>query len=213
MNQPSTSPAALPRAPQTARGRRTRQQLLDGAEGVFGQKGFERASIADITQKAGVALGTFYVYFPDKTSIFIELVDELGSRLRRQIAAEVSGLDDRLEIERAGFRAFFKFAATHRELYKIVRQCEFVDDVAYRRYYSRLAAGYVRGLGKAMDTAQIRKLDPECLAYCLMGIADFLGMRFVLWNGEDGLERIVDQAMTFIAHGISTVPRGKKESR
>src|SRR2546426_9873892 len=125
MNQPSTSATPI-REPQTARGQRTRAQLLDAAESVFGKKGFERASIAEITQAAGVALGTFYVYFPDKTSIFVELIDELGARLRRSIAEQVQGLTFRLEIERAGFRAFFEFAARHRELYKIVRPCEFV---------------------------------------------------------------------------------------
>src|SRR2546430_2036701 len=110
MNQPSSLAVAL-RPPQTPRGQRTRAQLLDAAEKVFGKKGFERASIAELTQAAGVALGTFYVYFPDKTSIFVELIDELGARLRRSIAERVTGLDDRLQIERAGFKAFFEFAA------------------------------------------------------------------------------------------------------
>src|SRR5688500_11810636 len=121
MNQDST---LVPARPTTARGQKTRQQLLDAAEVVFGEKGFERASIADITQKAQVALGTFYVYFPHKQAAFVELVDELGARLRRVIAQAVSGLSDRIAIEREGFKTFLLFARTHRNLYRIVRQAE-----------------------------------------------------------------------------------------
>lgn len=200
MNHPSTSE---PSRPVTARGQRTRQQLLDAAETVFGAKGIEHAAIADITRSAGVALGTFYVYFPSKHALFLELVDELGNRLRRSIAEKVAGLTDRLEIEREGFRAFFEFAATHRNLYKIIRQAEFVDEAAYRAYYERLAKSYAHGLSAAMATGQIRKCDPDVLAYSLMGIADFVGMRWVLWETEAELNKILDQVIAFVESGLS----------
>jgi AcrR family transcriptional regulator len=95
--------------PVTARGQATRRRLLDAAEEVFGARGFERASIVDVTRGAEVAQGTFYVYFPDKQAIFTELVTQLGHDLRRHIAETVVGLDDRMAVERAGFRAFFQF--------------------------------------------------------------------------------------------------------
>ncbi len=205
MNRSSTLPAERS-VPPTARGQRTRQKLLQAAETVFGEKGYEHASIADITREGGVALGTFYVYFPDKQSIFVEVVDELGARLRRLIAESVVGLEDRLEVEREGLRVFFQFASGHRNLYRIVRQAEFVDEACYRRYYDRFAEGYVEGLRRAMKAGQVRKLDPETLAYCLMGIGDFLGMRWVLREGKAGQERVLDAAMDFIAHGLAAQP-------
>jgi AcrR family transcriptional regulator len=200
MNRPSTS---LERSlPVTPRGQKTRQKLLRAAEVIFGEKGYERASIADITRKSGVALGTFYVYFPDKQSIFVEVVDELGERLRRLIAESVAGLSHRLEVEREGLRAFFEFAREHPNLYRVVRQAEFVDEECYRRYYDRFAKGYVRGLTQAMESGQIRRMDPEALAYCLMGIGDFLGMRWVIWEEDPGLERVLDAAMDLIQSGL-----------
>ena len=62
----------------TEKGRVTRQALLDAAEEVFGEYSYDRASIAEITRRAGVAQGTFYVYFPDKTAAFVELVHDLN---------------------------------------------------------------------------------------------------------------------------------------
>ena len=207
MNRPSTSSARI--LPVTPRGQKTRQKLLRAAETIFGEKGYERASIADITRKSGVALGTFYVYFPDKQSIFVEVVDELGERLRRLIAEAATGLEHRIDVEREGLRTFFEFAREHPNLYRVVRQAEFVDEACYRRYYDRFAKGYVRGLSQAMDAGQVRQMDPETLAYCLMGIGDFLGMRWVIWGGDLSIEGVLDTAMALICHGIDPQPAAR----
>lgn len=189
--------------PVTARGQQTRQNLLDAAEAVFGEVGFERASITALTRRAGVAQGTFYVYFPDKQSIFVELVRVLSHQVRQEMAEAVVGLTDRLQIERMGFRVFFNFIHHHRSMYKIVRQAEFVDEELYRWYYRRLADGYIHGLSQAMDSGQIRRMDPEVLAYCLMGMGDFLGMRWVLWQEKDGLpDAVFEQFMAFIEQAM-----------
>ena len=171
--------------PPTARGQRTRQALLDGAEKVFGERGFHNAGIVEITQQAEVALGTFYLYFPDKRAIFHELVRTLNQRLRAAIQETVSPLEDRIEVEIAGFERFFEFVRQHRNLYRVVLQAETVDEEIYRWHYETLARGYVRGLRRAQLKGQVRRdLDPETLAYALMGIAEALGMRSVLWEGK-----------------------------
>ena len=189
-------------SPPTTKGRRTRQRLLDAAEVVFGESGYERASIVEITRHADVALGTFYVYFPNKQAIFSELVTELGHGLRRRLAEAIGELSNRIEIEEAGCRAFLEFVRAHRNLYRIVRQAEFVDESLYRSYYQRLASSYVRGLERAVDAGEIRDLDPETVAYALMGIFDFLGMRWVLWNDRLPPRRVVEDVFRLIRHGL-----------
>jgi AcrR family transcriptional regulator len=201
MNHDSSSPARL--APVTARGQATRLRIVRSAETVFGEKGYDGASIAEICRLAETALGSFYVYFPDKKAAFVELVDSLGARLRSELAAAVLGLDDRFEIERAGLRAFFAFAGQHRRLYRIVGQAEFVDEAVFRRYHERLADGYVRGLAGAMVKGQLRKVDPEVLAYALMGMTDFLGMRWVLWEPKPDVEHVVDTVLDLLRNGIA----------
>lgn len=199
----STSPRSRPiKRPITSRGQLTRQKLLAAAETVFGEKGYKGASVVEITQRAGVAQGTFYVYFPDKKAIFIELVRELNHNMRREIVEAVAGLSDRIEVERVGFRTFFRYAQEHRHLYKIVRLAESVDEDVFRWHYRRLAEGYTRGLAQAMDAGQVRRLDPESLAYCLMGISEFLGMRWVLWEGESPPDHVFESIMSFIRFGM-----------
>lgn len=169
--------------PATPRGRRTRQALLEAAEAVFGERGYHSATLVDITQRAQVALGTFYLYFPDKKAAFSELVRALNRTLRAEIQAAVAPLSDRLQMEEVGFDTFFRFVRRHRNLYRVIRQAEFVDEDLYRWHYRTLAEGYVRGLATAQVNGQIRAdLDPETLAYTLMAVAEGLGMRWVLWE-------------------------------
>jgi AcrR family transcriptional regulator len=204
-------PAATEERTLTERGRRTRQKLLEAAEAVFGERGYEHASVAEITQRAGVAQGTFYVYFPDKLTVFVKLVDDLGDRLRAEIRQGISGLTDRIEIEREGFRSFFKFVARHRSLYRIVRQAEFVDRAVFERYYRRMGDAYAKGLKQAAEKGQIEPLDPEITAYSLMGLGDFLGMRFILWESAPQIDRDLEQAMELIRHGLEPAARRAKK--
>jgi AcrR family transcriptional regulator len=184
-------------APVTKRGQRTRQKLVESAERVFGEKGFDRASISDITRDAGVALGTFYVYFADKEALLVEVVDGLAERLKQKLAKAIAGLSDRVEIEAAGLRAFFGFVTEHRLLYRVVRQAEFVDEECFRRYYRGFAVPYAKALEDAQKRGEVRPIDPEALAY-------FLGMRYVLWGRGRGADAAVEAALTFIQHGMST---------
>lgn len=59
----------------TARGLRTRNQLLQAGRKIFERDGFAAARITDISDLAGVAHGTFYTYFDAKETIFQELIE------------------------------------------------------------------------------------------------------------------------------------------
>lgn len=165
--------------------------------------GFERASIVEITKAAGVAQGTFYVYFESKQSLFAQLVDTLGASLRQALADATAGLDSPMAVEEAGFDAFLEFIQAHRHLYKIVRQAEFVDEELYRRYYARLAEGTIRSLELAMADGEFVARDAEAIAYTLMGIFDFIGMRWVLWEGKLPPPQVRESVLSFIASALT----------
>jgi AcrR family transcriptional regulator len=80
---------AVAGAPLTARGLRTRQQLLAAARRVFERDGFLAARVTDIAQEAGFAHGSFYTYFSSKEDVFRELfLDVQASILQRPELAE-----------------------------------------------------------------------------------------------------------------------------
>lgn len=188
----------------TPKGEATRRRLLETAEDVFGEMGFDQASVSEITRRCGVAQGTFYLYFPSKKTIFSELVRQIGRDVRHEIQEAVEGLTDRMQIERSGFEAFFAYVRKHPDMYRIVRQAEFVDRDAFRSYYESFAEGYIRGLKKAKNSDQIKALDPEVVAWCLMGMGDLLGIRWILLRDEGKVpDRVLDTMIELISNGLS----------
>lgn len=200
--------------PVTPRGEATRRRILDAAEEIFGESGYYEASVSEITRRAGVAQGTFYIYFHTKREIFEQLVEDLGRRLRAATRAAIGEATDRIEIERRGFIAFFAFVAQHRQLYRIIQEAERVAPEAAHAYYQRISRGYARDLRTAMDVYAIAPSDPEVLAYALMGIGHFLALRWIIWP-QDGAaddappqlpEEVFSAIFDFIARGLAPAP-------
>ncbi|MFT5582494.1 MAG: AcrR family transcriptional regulator [Cognaticolwellia sp.] len=54
-----------------------RQAILDAGRRAMLEEGFERASVERIVAEVGIARGTFYLYFPDKETLFSTLLEEL----------------------------------------------------------------------------------------------------------------------------------------
>jgi AcrR family transcriptional regulator len=167
--------------PLAARGQRTRTRLLEAAERVFSDLGYNDASIVKITEAAGVGQGTFYLYFQSKAEIFDHLVRDLNRRVRRAMSEAAAEGDSRIQSELNGFHAFFRFTAEHPALYRIIRQAEFASPKTLQFHYDKLVEGYVAALEQAMDAGEIARRDPEVLAWALMGIGELIGMRYILW--------------------------------
>lgn len=171
--------------PLTKRGEATRRRLLEAAEAVFAEQGYHEASIVKITERAGIGLGTFYLYFDSKQSIFESLVLDLNQRVRHAMAEEMDAAGSRLDAERAGFAGFFRFTAEHPALYRVVREAEFVSPETLRQHYTRIVEGYERGLAAAQAVGDVdRRLDPAVTAWALMGMGELIGMRFLLWDRD-----------------------------
>lgn len=192
----------LPR-PSTARGEATRRRLLDAAESEFGERGYHAASVSSITRRAGVAQGTFYLYFPGKEAALRELVERMGRDLRRHLSAASSGLRHRLDIEEAGLGAFVRFALEHSNLYRVVMESQFVDETIYRRYYQDLADAYAEQLSRAQQAGQVAPGDPATLAWALMGLAHFLGLRYAIWEGSEPPESVMTTAIAFLRRALA----------
>jgi AcrR family transcriptional regulator len=199
---PAEGPAPA-RGARTERGARTRTRLLEAAEQVFADLGYHDASIVKIADAAGVAHGTFYLYFSGKQGIFDEVVEDLNRRVRHAMDEAASRGRTRPEVERLGFEAFFRFTAEHPGLYRVIRQAEFVSPPALRLHYERIVEGYARGLEAAMERGEIASGDPEVLAWALMGAGELIGLRWILWGETDEIPaHVFEEAMRFMLRGL-----------
>lgn len=104
------------------------RQILDAARRVFGAQGYERTSVTSLIREAGVARGTFYLYFESKEAVFGALVLEL----LRDLQSSVRGVDPVPDA---------KIVAT--QLFDVVRRIVVTakDDKAITRILFRQAPG------------------------------------------------------------------------
>ncbi len=192
----------LPR-PTTARGEATRKRILDAAENEFGENGFARTSVASIVNRAGVAQGTFYLYFPSKDDVLRQLVRDMGRRLRRALSEATKGLTHRMDVEKAGLGAFITFALENQNLYRVVMESQFVDESIYREYYQTLADAYAERLTEAQQKHEIRSGHPEAQAWALMGVAHFLGLRYAIWDKRPPPAEVLDTTFALLVNGLA----------
>jgi AcrR family transcriptional regulator len=202
--------------PKTGRGEITRRKILDAAKREIGRRGFAEASVSTITAEAGVAQGTFYIYFRSKEDVMRELVLHMGRMLRHHLTEATAAAKGRIDAERLGLRAFLDFVRRNPDLYKVVEESQFVDEKVYRQYYTEFAKSYRIALAAAEKRGEIAPgcngHATEVRAWMLMGVAVFLGQRYGLWDPKMPLDPIVEAAMGLIGQGLLPPP-GTAKSR
>lgn len=58
-----------------------KERIIQAAIGAFQEKGIEKTKIADIVKIAGIAQGTFYLYFPSKLSIMPSIAEKMVEKM------------------------------------------------------------------------------------------------------------------------------------
>ncbi|MCM8558141.1 TetR/AcrR family transcriptional regulator [Sphingomicrobium sediminis] len=202
----STSPkgenAGGEKLPRTKRGLATRAKILDAARVEFGQVGFGETSIVAITQRAKVALGTFYTYFDSKEEVFRALVADMSQRVADAVAPAIADVEDGIDRERAALEAFLRFARTQAEVYRIIDEAEFVDPEGFEQHYRGTAARIGARLDESEEmTPATSDLDSEVRAWAVMGMNVFLGLRFSVWGDEDPA-KVAAAANRLMAEGL-----------
>jgi AcrR family transcriptional regulator len=183
-----TAAASEGKTPRTARGQRTLRKILDAALEEFGERGFSDGSIVGITQRAKVALGTFYTYFDSKEAVFKALVSDMSSRVRDHVAPALGSGGSMLEAEGQALKSYLEFARAHKQVYRIVDEAEFVDPEGFEFHYRTVAARIGARLDAGKAKGEVRRsesdLASEVEAWALMGMNVFIGLRFAVWGNE-----------------------------
>lgn len=194
--------AAPGKTPRTARGQKTRSKILDAARIEFGQTGFAESSIVAITQRAEVALGTFYTYFDSKEEVFAALVQDMSAKVRDHVAPALSAATGAVDLERRALAAFLGFARDNKEVYRIIDESEFVDPEGFEAHYRSAAERIRERLADADDIRPAQDaLEEEVRAWAVMGMNVFLGLRFAVWGDEDA-EQVAAAANRLLGKGL-----------
>jgi AcrR family transcriptional regulator len=174
------------RRPKTGEGRRKstvtrtkpaeqrRAELLAAGQALFLAKGIAATSLEDITQRAGVSKGLFYLYFASKEDLVLALQEQFSGEVAARMAAAAEAEEDwaaRLDAcVKAGFESYRELHDLHEVLFHHAHPVRSEPPLAALVIRDLLAAGVAAG---ALDVS-----DPEAtavLCYASMHAFDLRG--------------------------------------
>ncbi len=188
-----------------------RQQILTVARDVFSRRGYHAAKIEDIVTTAGIARGTFYLYFQDKRAIFEEIVDRTIARLGMSIvrvdpsdAARTVG--DQI---RDNIRRVVTILLEDRATTKILLSDALGVDPAFDRkllaFYDELSSMLEQSLRDGQGLGVVAEGDVRLMSWLTMGALKEALFQIVQRGAEYDEDRLVDGAFAFFRVGCLRV--------
>lgn len=194
-----------------------RQQILSVAREVFAKRGYHQTTIDDIVAHAGVARGTFYLYFEDKRAVFSDLIDRFAGQLSVAIVRIVTDDPGRSVIEqvRENIRAIIGTALADRAMTKILFTDAVGIDPAFDRKLQTFYDTVVQLLTESLKDGQALGIvadgEPRVLAYLTIGaLKELLYQAVTLGFAEESAEVLTTQMFTFLSGGYLRLNDAKK---
>ena len=163
--------------PAGPKARRTRAQLIDAATTLFAEQGFQNTAVAQIAERAGVSLGTFYQYFRNRDEVLAAMVNAQLEGIRTaqgegwHVRDGVAGLERVLLVYVQAYtrvidmsRVWESVSQTEPEMIELRRE-------AGRRITNGFARELVRA-GKAGEMRTLSRREALLTARALAGMID-----------------------------------------
>jgi len=200
------------RASLTAKGMATRAAILDTSHQVFKETGYYGASISEITRRCGISMGNFYQYFKNKEQVFLELNDLIISRFTARVTslpAESLSFEERLQ---KTILLLYEHTRENFAFHRILGESELTDRVTLA-YYETLAHHFRNFFRRESQAGNIRPLDPNLIAYGLIGVCYFHSFDWGKGERNPSPSRIVPLIEDLFMNGISGPSPWKSPSR
>lgn len=162
------------------------ESLLNTSFELFTKNGINKTSISDIVEKAGVAKGTFYLYFKDKYDIRNRLIAHKSSQLFLQAyealeRSGVSSFEDRIIFimdyvldelaANKGLLAFIYKDLSWAVFKKALTTPVAEDDIDFGRVYQQM-----------IDEADVNLRDPEVMLFLIIELVGSTGYSAIMYG-------------------------------
>jgi AcrR family transcriptional regulator len=188
----------------TARGKERRQQLMEYAAARFAEGGYHPTSVAEIVQGLGVGKGVFYWYFDSKEELFLEILKEAQTGMRRAQRVSYGEEPDPVRRIELGIRASLEWLDEHRHMLPLFQFAATEEQFApaMRRGQEVAIADVVRHIKDGIVEGRIRDIDPEVLAHGVLGVTNQLSRMYLRADRRDNLDDVADAAVSFCLDGL-----------
>src|ERR1700722_468338 len=150
---------------------RSRRQLLDVALAVFGESGYHDASMDSVAEAAGVTKPVLYQHFGSKREPYLELLEDVGTRLLDEVIDATKAATHPHEQVEAGFGAYFRFVAAHTNAFRLLFGGGFPADAEFAVVAERVEEAMAETIADLIDV-DIAPEHRRVLAHGVVGLAE-----------------------------------------
>jgi AcrR family transcriptional regulator len=199
---------------RVSRAQRLRQerssQIQVVAQALFAKRGYHETSIQDILDGAGIARGTFYLYFDSKRAIFDQLIDDYLTRIRSGLTVvDVSpGAPPPLIQLTENLVRTITVLHDSRDLTRIILLlAEGLDaecDAKMAEFYSRVLELLTGAIEHGQLLNLVRPCDPSIVAQAALGSLKEVLMQWVVRRDStpDELLHVCREILAYSLHGL-----------
>lgn len=185
------------------RSRETRDKLINAAKEIFVERGYEGATTREISERADLGAGTFYVHFRDKRDIYDALVRRANREMHRKWLEarrpEMSVEEQVVAALRVSFEYFRKNAGLAR---LILIEGPPVDAEYTMRLHSGIGAELHAILKDAIESGRLSEIEPAVLATVIVGISVVMGRWLLSPQPPENSEEVEEEIIRFCLRGM-----------
>jgi len=193
-----------------------RRSILDAACHVFGDKGFELATVEAVAEAARVAKGTVYLYYPSKQAIYDAVFSTGMAEMERLIGERVASADSARDAIAGFVTVRSEYFQQHPDFFRIY-VAEFARQVtgppdrgACQLALDRQTRALQKVMEKAVASGEVREIDPESAALAVFDMSKGLIGRRLLLGNRGALHKDITFLTDLIWTGLKPV-RGHKK--
>lgn len=185
-----------------------KKQILDAAERVFAEHGFDKARMDDIVQESGLSKGALYWYYKSKDAIIRALLDRVFiSEMQdaEQLVMMEASARDRLrmfvQFAIREYKRFDKLLPLAYEFIALAYRNKAVREavVGYFTHYAEIVAEVVQ---QGIDTGEFQPCDPQAVALALIGMYEGMALVWFLDPEQVDWDRMGEQPLELFLAGM-----------
>lgn len=198
----------VPPLPKSQKAQRTRAKILEAARAIFAERGFAKATAEEISTRAGVGYGTFYLYFTDKRQALHTILSQVDDQLYQlgQIEGEQSSLGlGALAPIKATLNAFFDSFKVNADVLKICHELSATDPdfkSQHDKVRARLVDKIKEHILKGQELGNARPVDPEITSIALAGLVETIAIEWFFNNRPWDREKVIQSIGTLYYNAI-----------
>ena len=182
-----------------------RAALLEAAHQIFAAKGVEAARVSEIVARAGVAQGTFYLYFTSKASLVLALTDKVYAEIRQEVARALAAEESVAGQVSGGVAAAFRAIERNRDVFAIVHPR--AGGAELRQESERLFEPYCDLVAEAIRAGQERgeipaDLAPDLVARFVVEVIDSAAYGCYILGSDIKVDLYQAEVTRFIQRGL-----------